>query len=102
MSKSIFIVSLDFELHWGGFEKWPIEKYSEYFLNTRNIIPEMLKLFTQFEVHATWATVGLLFHNSREIQVKFSPTLKPTYQSQELSAYSFIDRIGIGVSESDD
>ena len=45
----IFTISLDFELHWGGFEKWPIEEYRQYFLNTRKVIPEMLKLFGQYE-----------------------------------------------------
>jgi hypothetical protein len=27
--KGIFTISLDFELHWGGFEKWPLESRAE-------------------------------------------------------------------------
>ena len=79
MSNGIFIVSLDFELHWGGFEKWPIKNYEQYFLNTRNVIPELLKLFQKYEVHVTWATVGMLFHESKESMQKMAPDLKPAY-----------------------
>jgi hypothetical protein len=59
MKKGAFIISLDFELHWGGFEKWPVGEYEQYFLNTRSVIPAMLALFRKYEVHVTWAGVGL-------------------------------------------
>lgn len=100
--KATFIISLDFELHWGGFEKWPLENYKQYFLNTRKAIPEMLRLFHQHEVHVTWAGVGMLFHNSRESLMKNVPVLKPSYKQRELSAYNFIEEKGIGSSEKDD
>ncbi len=102
MSKATFIVSLDFELHWGGFEKWPLKDYSQYFLNTREVIPQMLQLFRKHEVHVTWATVGMLFHSNRESLLKNSPQIKPSYSDQELSAYDFIERQGIGISEEED
>lgn len=100
--KSIFTISLDFELHWGGFEKWPLEQYRTYFQNTRTVVPQLLELFRKHEVHVTWATVGMLFHRERASMVEDSPALRPTYAATELSAYNFIGQTGIGSSEADD
>lgn len=101
-ARSIFTVSLDFELHWGGFEKWPLKNYRQYFLNTREIIPQMLRLFDQYEVHATWAGVGMLFHSNKESLLQHIPRLQPSYAVKELSAYEYIATKGIGQSELDD
>jgi hypothetical protein len=98
----VFTISLDFELHWGGFEKWPLEKYKAYFLNTREIIPQILIQFEQHKIHCTWATVGMLLHDSRISLEKFSPDAKPSYSLPELSAYCYIKNHGIGDTESDD
>jgi peptidoglycan/xylan/chitin deacetylase (PgdA/CDA1 family) len=102
MNGPMFTISLDFELHWGGFEKWPIENYKQYFLNTREVIPEMLRLFKENEVHTTWATVGMLFHGTKKNLLHSKPVLTPTYKIPELSAYNFIEHTGIGNSEKDD
>lgn len=101
-NKATFIISLDFELHWGGFEKWPLADYRQYFLNTRQVIPQMLRLFHEHEIHVTWASVGMLFHSNRESLLKNSPQLRPSYKVRELSAYDFIERHGIGISEEED
>lgn len=100
--KGIFVISLDFELHWGGFEKWPIERYKTYFNNTRGVIPEMLKQFAAHDVHVTWATVGMLFHQSKTELLDNSPAMKPNYAEQELSAYHYIENVGIGDNEESD
>lgn len=102
MSKSIFIISLDFELHWGGFEKWPLKSYRSYFLNTRNVIPKMLSLFKAYKTSVTWATVGMLFHQSKDTMLAAAPVVKPSYKMAELSAYDYIKDSGIGRTEEDD
>jgi peptidoglycan/xylan/chitin deacetylase (PgdA/CDA1 family) len=102
MTPPIFTISLDFELHWGGFEKWPIDNYKQYFVNTRDVIPKMLKLFEQYGVHVTWAGVGMLFHSDRESLLNNTPRVLPTYVDKDLSAYNYIKRIGIGSTEMDD
>jgi hypothetical protein len=102
MKRAIFVVSLDFELHWGGFEKWPLELYRQYFLNTRSVIPKMLSLFHHHEVRTTWATVGLLFHASNTSLNEHLPLVKPSYRLSELSAYNFMDKHGVGTAEDDD
>jgi peptidoglycan/xylan/chitin deacetylase (PgdA/CDA1 family) len=95
-------ISLDFELHWGGFEKWPLEQYRQYFLNTREIIPAMLTLFEQHQVHVTWATVGMLLHDTKQDLLQNAPQLKPAYEQRQLSAYHFIESTGIGNDERED
>lgn len=102
MMPGIFVISLDFELHWGGFEKWRMDSYIEYFQNTRGVIPNMLDLFTEHEVHVTWATVGMLFHKNRTELLANAPVLKPKYRESKLSAYNYIDTIGIGEDEVND
>jgi peptidoglycan/xylan/chitin deacetylase (PgdA/CDA1 family) len=118
----IFTISLDFELHWGGFEKWVLgggqstvhrpqstvdsrqltKGYNQYFINTRQVIPQMLTMFGQHGVHVTWATVGMLMHETKEQLVQHFPKEKPTYIHPELSAYNFIERVGIGPNETED
>jgi peptidoglycan/xylan/chitin deacetylase (PgdA/CDA1 family) len=98
----IFTISLDFELHWGGFEKWPLENYKGYFSNTRRVIPKMLELFAANNVHVTWATVGLLFHDSREELLQNYPKQPPTYKVTKLSALNYIQSEGIGINEEAD
>lgn len=98
----IFTISLDFELHWGGFEKWPLQQYRQYFLNTRKTIPKMLRAFQQYDVHVTWATVGILMHNTRREAEGTYPSERPSYAQQELSAYNYMKHPGIGEDESTD
>jgi len=102
-----FIISLDFELHWGGFEKWQLPMagnldYSEYFLSTRKAIPQMLALFSKYKIHVTWAGVGLLMHENKKTLVNNFPLSKPTYINKELSAYYFIEHKGVGENEDAD
>lgn len=102
MTSGILTISLDFELHWGSFEKWPLNERRKYFLETRKVIPRMLSLFRTFGVHATWATVGMLFFENRRELMNTMPSIRPSYSKKTLSAYSFIANQGIGESEIDD
>ncbi len=95
-----FIISLDFELHWGGSEKWPLEPMKPYFMRTRGMIPNMLNLFEKYQTHVTWATVGLLFHDSFEELQQYRPQ-RPTY-TLPIAAYDYIDKPGIGADEEED
>lgn len=103
MKSGIFTISLDFELHWGGFEKWILnEPKKAYFEKTRVLIPDLLTLFKQYDVHATWATVGMLMHSNKTDLLKALPIEKPTYKDSSLSAYSFLESEGIGEGEEND
>ena len=45
--EGIFTVSLDFELHWGVFDKKDREARMTCYRNTLALIPQMLQMFTK-------------------------------------------------------
>jgi peptidoglycan/xylan/chitin deacetylase (PgdA/CDA1 family) len=82
------VISLDFELHWGVRDKCaPDGSYRDNLLGARKAIPRILDLFEEFEVAATWATVGFLFAESRLERERFSPTVRPHYADSRLDPY---------------
>jgi len=83
------VISLDFELHWGVRDKFPPNgPYRANLLGERQAIPAILELFRSHGVHATWATVGMLFARSKSELLSLSPRLKPQYTIETLSPYS--------------
>ena len=89
MNKPYFVISLDFELLWGVFDKVDYKEKENYFNNTRRVIPEILKLFKDYEIHCTWATVGMMFQTSWEEWAQNIPANLPEYRREELSAYNY-------------
>ena len=82
------VISLDFELHWGVRDKSaPDGPYRENLLGARKAIPRILDLFEEFDVAATWATVGFLFAESRREREEFSPAVRPQYTDKRLDPY---------------
>jgi len=94
MSSGKFIISLDFEIHWGGVEKWDIKKKSNYFQESRKSIPIVLKIFEENKIRATWATVGFLFATHKEQLEKLQPKLRPNYLNKNLLYYDHFSEIG--------
>ncbi|EKB47390.1 polysaccharide deacetylase family protein [Cecembia lonarensis] len=88
---SFFIISLDFELHWGRFDKTDLHSNLSYYHQTRNSIPQVLELFQQYGIHATWATVGSLMAANVEEWKAYWPELKPAYHKQRFSAYAWFE-----------
>lgn len=83
------VISLDFELLWGVRDRYPPGggSYRQNLLGARIAIPRMLELFEEFGIHATWATVGMLFAASRDELQSYFPDLLPTYDDPRLSPY---------------
>ena len=102
MDNGKFIISLDFELHWGAAEKWNLNTRKDYFDITRKSIPTVLDLFTKYNIHATWATVGFLFAKNKKQLLEFLPEQRPSYRNKELSYYRLIENQDVGESEEDD
>jgi hypothetical protein len=99
-----FVISLDFELFWGMFDKATLDEYGENVLGERTAIPRMLELFEKYGIHATWATVGMLMtRNRRELLSVFPPLhLQPLYEDMRVSAYEYIKTANIGDDEKSD
>lgn len=94
MSFGSFIISLDFELYWGVRDVLSLAETKDHFLRARESIPEVLKLFEEHEVHATWATVGFLFARDKRHLMDHLPDLRPEYDDERLNPYSVLDEIG--------
>lgn len=89
-----FVISLDFELHWGVRDTLSIDSYRDNILGGRQAIPKILKMFQQHGIHSTWAVVGLLFfHNKGDLCSKLPKSL-PAYLDKRLSPYSYLQHIG--------
>ena len=93
------VVSLDFELHWGVRDHTPLDRRERTrLIAARAGIPRLLDLFEEFSVHATWATVGILFAHSREEALAFQPQERPHYEDARFDPY----REALGEGEHDD
>jgi peptidoglycan/xylan/chitin deacetylase (PgdA/CDA1 family) len=86
----IFTMSLDFELYWGVRDKRSIEQYKYNLQGVRKAIPEILRVFSDNDIHATWATVGFLFFKDSDDLNKSTPKLLPKYNREALSPYKYI------------
>lgn len=95
MKNNSLVISLDFELLWGIFDKVGIRYRPEYFSNTRDVIPQMLELFVKHDIQVTWATVGMLFAANEEEWNHYSPSYLPSYRDRKLSAYQWAKDHGI-------
>lgn len=102
METGKFIISLDFELHWGAPEIWELSAKRNCFDETRKSIPKVLALFKEYNIHATWATVGFLFAKSKAQAEAFFPLKKPSYSNQHLNYYNLFAQGLVGENEDDD
>lgn len=87
-----FVISLDFELMWGMFDKVTTDTYGKNILGGRQAISELLRVFEERGIHATWATVGMLMANNIEDLEQYVPsaTERPKYPDQKLSSYEHL------------
>lgn len=89
-----FVLSLDFEKHWGVFDKRTVESYKENLENVDSVITKLLDLADKYNVNLTFATVGFLFAKNKEELIHFSPKNKPTYTNTKRSPYHLLNTIG--------
>lgn len=96
-----FVISLDFELLWGLRDRANRDSYGRNILGAREAVPQMLDLFARNGISATWATVGLLFCESRdELMASMPPEeLQPRYANPALSNYSYLSEVGKNEAE---
>lgn len=89
-----FVVSLDFELRWGVRDRPFANAYRDNLLGVRQAIPAILSVFDEYGIHATWATVGMLFCADR-IKLEASlPSVRPRYREPRIDPYAHLDEVG--------
>lgn len=87
------IVSLDFELFWGMLDRCDLAQYRQNVLGGREAIPALLALFQKYNIHATWATVGLQFCRDGQEAQGYFPDQKPTYADSRIDPYAYLTGI---------
>ncbi len=96
MMSGALLLSLDFELFWGMHDHCTPESYGSNILGGRAAIPKLLELFQKHKLHATWATVGMLFAKSPDSLTPYIPSQLPIYENERLSPYGFLSSLKEG------
>ena len=91
------VISLDFEMKWGFHDNALDDNYyKEYLDNEREVVINMLKLFSERNIRATWACVGALACNDWNEYFAHAPE-PPKYENQRFvtkSKYADLDPNG--------
>src|SRR5579871_5699967 len=86
LPSGIFTISLDFELIWGTLDKPKHTRFRRLCAIERDeVIDRLLALFKQYEVSATWCTVGHLFLDRKDTAgVRSNPADAPIFYGRDL------------------
>lgn len=86
------IISLDYELMWGCHDWATVDGYGETNIsNVPEVISRTLLLFEKYNVHATFATVGMIMADNKNQLMEYMPSKKPTYLDKTKSTYDHVD-----------
>ncbi|WP_240793482.1 polysaccharide deacetylase family protein [Psychrobacillus vulpis] len=76
-----------------------LEKYGENILGARLAIPKILQLFLKYDIHATWAIVGMLYcKNKNELLTKLEGLNIP-YENESFSPKHNLWQVGENESQ---
>jgi peptidoglycan/xylan/chitin deacetylase (PgdA/CDA1 family) len=91
-TQSYFVISLDFELYWGMFDKVTLREYGDNIRGVHTVIPKILAIFKDNDIHATWAVVGMLAAQNKAELLQLLPTeeLRPKYPDMRVSSYEHL------------
>jgi peptidoglycan/xylan/chitin deacetylase (PgdA/CDA1 family) len=87
MNQGLFCISLDFERFWGIRDVKNYEQIEVELTYIQDVTNKLLTIFEIHEIHATWATVGLLGHESLADLLAFNTDASISYADQHFSPY---------------
>jgi peptidoglycan/xylan/chitin deacetylase (PgdA/CDA1 family) len=67
--------------------------YRSNLLGVWDAVPGMLELFEQYGIHATWATVGFIYHEDLASLQSSRPRRLPSYEDVSLCPYAYVDSL---------
>ena len=73
------------ELNWGVHDVFSLDEYGENILGARHAIPKILQLFSTYNIHATWAIVGMLYCQNKKELSSILETLDLPYENHLFS-----------------
>jgi peptidoglycan/xylan/chitin deacetylase (PgdA/CDA1 family) len=95
MGEGKLVISLDFELLWGVRDVVGIQRYRQHIKGVHTVIPQLLKIFTEYNIKATFAIVGFLFFENKTELLNNLPLTVPMYIDKTLSPYTgYFNNIG--------
>ena len=83
-----FVISLDFELMWGVFDKRSVDSYVNI-KETKKAVKQILNLFEKYQIHATWAYVGMLENSNKKEFQNNIPSNLPSYFNKRFNPYGY-------------
>lgn len=86
-TKGIFCISLDFEKFWGVHDVCNLADVHQRFLKIDEVVDEMLILFRRYDIHATWAFVGLLAVEDRSELMRVMNGRHISYRIEDYNPY---------------
>jgi peptidoglycan/xylan/chitin deacetylase (PgdA/CDA1 family) len=92
--KAALVISIDLEMFWGVHDLWSVDQRKEALLQVRPTVSRILDLFTEYEIHSTWAAVGFLFYATHEELMNNLPAIQPEYSNPGFSPYPKLNVIG--------
>ncbi|MCF8009651.1 MAG: polysaccharide deacetylase family protein [Halanaerobiales bacterium] len=85
-----FIISLDFEKYWGIRDHVGIEDYEDNLRNVDTVIDQLLSIFSEYGIHATWGVVGFLLYKNQDSLKMNLPQNTHIYTNLKLNPYDYI------------
>jgi hypothetical protein len=89
-----FIISLDYEIHWGVFDKKTVDDYRENLINVSKVVDRLIELSDTYNIRLTFSTVGFLFAKDKVDLFRYIPKNKPTYKIENVNPYTLLEHIG--------
>lgn len=93
MRNGKFVISLDFESHWGFFDNRTLNDCRSQLTNISIVIEKLLLMSQQYNVGITFATVGMMFAENKNDITKYLPIRKPKYKNSALDSYNLLHGI---------
>lgn len=87
-NKGTLVISLDFELMWGIIDVLTKDGYGKtHVQQVPEVITRMISLFEKYDVHATFATVGMIMYPDAKTLLADIPHVHPSYMQSIMSPY---------------
>lgn len=98
-NKGALVISLDFELMWGVIDVQTTDGYGQtHVKQVPEVISRTMSLFEKYDVHATFATVGMIMYPDAKSLLSDLPHTHPAYTKSSMSPYEhdYISQIKAG------
>ena len=87
-TKGTLVISLDYELMWGIIDVLTKDGYGQtHVRQVTEVINRMIAFFEKYDVHATFATVGMIMYPNVKSLLLDIPSVHPTYVNSVMSPY---------------